>query len=420
MNIKRLALSTVLGLSIVSTSLPAFAQSTCDANVNYSTLSTQQYNNGEYQASIASFTCLAEQRPESAAVLNSRGNAQRQLSNWQAAIDDYTASIEIDNEYAIAYNNRGWAYYNLDQFDLAIADYTAAINLDPEMAYAYNNRGLIYQLRGQNDLAIADFQRAIELGAEPTPWAQYNMSLLPTAAMMNDAMSSYDNRSFQSAVDQFTQVIALDPNNSQAFYYRGRSYITLDQFAEAAADYDRLVELRPDFEFAYWERAVAYAELGDFEQAAADAETAQRMNPSHVNNYIVFGTLAVLSGDMAEAGVQFQNLMDTWEVNHVENDAIESGDIVSVEMYEGWVYSIPFEGEEGQVITLQAASTEADAVIVVLDPEGNPIAADDDSGVSLDSLISGFTLPADGTYTLLVSHAGGGSYGSVNVTLEIQ
>lgn len=418
MNIKRIILSAAIGLSIVSSALPAFAQANCDASVNYSTLSTQQYNNGEYAASINSFTCLAVQRPDNAGVLNNRGNAQRQLGNWQAAIDDYTLAIEIDNEYAVAYNNRGWAYFNLEQHDLAIADYTSAINIDPDMAYAYNNRGLIYQLRGENELAIADFQRAIELNAAPTAWAEYNLSLFPVGSLMSDALSSYNNRSFEASVDLFTQVISLDPDNDTAFYFRGRSFITLDRFEEAAADFDRLVELRPDFEYAYWERAVAYAELGDFEQATADAEHAQQIDPSHVNNYIVFGTLAVLSGDMAEAGEQFENLMNAWEVNTVENDALEAGDSVSVEMYEGWVYSIPFEGTEGQVITLQAASTEADAVIVLLDAEGNAIAGDDDSGVSLDALISGFTLPADGTYTLLVSHAGGGSNGTVEVMLE--
>ncbi|MFN8372602.1 MAG: tetratricopeptide repeat protein [Anaerolineae bacterium] len=419
MNIKRIALSTLLGLSLVSASLPAFAQEVnCDAAVNYSSLSTQQYNHGDYQNAIFSYTCLAQQRPDNAGVLNNRGNAYRNLGNWEAAVADYSAAIDIDTEYAVAYNNRGWAYYNLNQFDLAIADYSRAIEIDPNMAFAYNNRGLIYQLRGQNDLAIADFQRAIELNAEPTEWAEYNISLFPLDSIIRDAMSSYDNRSFELAIDEFTQALALDPDNDYALYYRGRSYAIMDRFAEAAADYDRLVELRPDFEYAYWGRALAYAQLGNMEQARADAEQAQTLSPEHVNNFIVFGALAALSGDMAEAGTQFQHLMDEWQVELIVNNDFADAHEVVVDMETGRVYSMAFEGSEGQVITLQASSSECDPIIVVLDPEGNPIAGDDDSGTSLDALISGFTLPSDGTYTLLVSHAGAGSEGMVIVTLE--
>ena len=80
---------------------------------------------------------------------------------------------------------------------------------------------------------------------------------------------------------------------------------------------------------------------------------------------------------------------------------------------------IHFEGNEGDVVTMTASSTEADPVIVLLGPDNQPLAGDDDSGNSIDSLISEFELPEDGTYTLLVSHAGGGSYGSIRVSLSV-
>ena len=49
-----------------------------------------------------------------------------------------------------------------------------------------------------------------------------------------------------------------------------------------------------------------------------------------------------------------------------------------------------------------------DPLIALLDPDGTPIAGDDDMGGVLDSLVENFELPADGTYTLVVSHANGG------------
>lgn len=50
---------------------------------------------------------------------------------------------------------------------------------------------------------------------------------------------------------------------------------------------------------------------------------------------------------------------------------------------------------------------------------GNPLAADDDSGGNFDAAISDFSLPADGSYIAVLSHAGGGSAGAVRVLLEI-
>jgi hypothetical protein len=56
--------------------------------------------------------------------------------------------------------------------------------------------------------------------------------------------------------------------------------------------------------------------------------------------------------------------------------------------------------------------TMIDPLIALLDPQGNPIAGDDDFGAAtggeVDAEITDFILPATGSYTLLVSHAEGG------------
>ena len=91
-------------------------------------------------------------------------------------------------------------------------------------------------------------------------------------------------------------------------------------------------------------------------------------------------------------------------------------------MRDGWVYSIPFDGKRGQQLDITVATAEpgfVDPLIIVIGPDGKPLIGDDDISMSeYDSTISDFYLPKHGQYTLVVSHAEGGSNGMVNVALD--
>jgi tetratricopeptide (TPR) repeat protein len=425
-------------VAMISAAFPALADSNCNASENYYRLGNEQYQTGNFQEAINSFTCVIERNTEDAAAYNLRGNAYRSIEQFDLALADYNSAIEHDEAYAIAFNNRGWTYYNLDDLDRALIDFDRAIDLDPSLAYAYNNRGLIYQIRGENALAAEDFTRALELHIEPASWTQYNLDLLQLTsdkggfettvvesiesnvnALSADADRLYNLYDFEGAVVAYTAVISADANNAHAFYFRGRSNIALDRFEDALADFERLVDLRPDFTYAYWERAIAYAENGEFDKANADLQRAMRDDSTHVNNFIAGGTIATLSGDPSAAGAEFLKLMETWETQRIVRNALESGETTSVVMRQGNVYAIPFNATAGQTLLVQANSQRADPVIVILDPNGQPVNGDDDSGEGIGSHICGFELVESGEYAILVSHAGGGSYGTIDVILEL-
>lgn len=67
---------------------------------------------------------------------------------------------------------------------------------------------------------------------------------------------------------------------------------------------------------------------------------------------------------------------------------------------EGVVYT--FEGAQGDVISIIVQTGEFDSLVRVIAPDGLELAFDDDSGGDLNPLISGLTLPQDGTYTVIV------------------
>ena len=65
-----------------------------------------------------------------------------------------------------------------------------------------------------------------------------------------------------------------------------------------------------------------------------------------------------------------------------------------------------FEGRSGQRIAIEMNSTSIDSYLILLSPQGRDLLQDDDSGGNQDARLV-FTLPEDGTYTVLAN-----SYGS--------
>jgi hypothetical protein len=62
-----------------------------------------------------------------------------------------------------------------------------------------------------------------------------------------------------------------------------------------------------------------------------------------------------------------------------------------------------YEGQAGQIITIDLSSRDFDAYLQLLDSDGEELEANDDSAGLLDSQIGPFEIPADGTYTIVVT-----------------
>lgn len=84
-----------------------------------------------------------------------------------------------------------------------------------------------------------------------------------------------------------------------------------------------------------------------------------------------------------------------------------------------------FFGNAGDVVTIQMAADDdgnLDSYLVLIDPDGVELIANDDASItSIDATIEAFTLPADGTYTIIATRynqADGSSAGGFTLTLS--
>lgn len=320
------------------------------------------FEGGDYQAAIDAATAIIELNPDAAEAYLLRGVAYRQMNNVNRAIDDFTRSIRILPYDWTAYTFRADAYTQSNKIGDALNDYDKAIELNPRYAAAYTGRATLLDQRGESQNAQID-------------------------QLIAEGLTSFTRQDLNGALIKFTQAIDVDETPegyvANAYYNRALVHSTLGDVDASIADYTAAIELNPQMHDSYLGRGISYRQIEETAKAGAD-----------------FGKrIEILATDTTEG-------------------TLEIGVSEEVVMAYGQVFRFTFEGQAGQSLNLSAndiALIGVDPLIVLLDPDGTPIGGDDDNGGELDAQLANFELPADGTYTLIVSHANGGYDGLVSV-----
>lgn len=344
-----------------------------------------------------------------------RANNSYMSGNYEKAVQDFSLFIMLNPTFSEAYHMRGLAYTQLNDIDHAMADMNQSLVYPQSSAQAtgtiYSDRALLYLQQNDGDAALKDLDASIEAAPDlPDPYSR-RASLYLVSGQFEDAVKDYDT------------LIELAPDFAPA--YAGRAYANtrLEHVDEALADYDKLIELNPNDAGPYAQRGLLKAAQGKFDAALVDMGAAIKLQPDDASLYLRRGLINTAKNDQPAAAADYLAWIRKQETSSVNGDPLQPGESQVLPMSSGLAYTLPFEAKAGQKVTLTATAREnstTDALIVLLDPADQPILADDDGGSgNYDSAIRGFTIPADGTYTLVVSHAGGGADGPVRVLLQV-
>lgn len=323
------------------------------------------FEQGDYQEAIDAATAIIEEYPEAAEAYLLRGVAYTQLNNANRAIDDFTRAIRILPYDWTAYTFRAGVYAQSGQVGDALNDYDTAIELNPRYAPAFTGRSLLLDQQGESEAAQID-------------------------QLIAEGITSFTRQDFPGALSKFTQAIEVDetPDASVAN--------------------------------AYYNRALVHSTMGDVDASIEDYTAAIELDPNMHDSYLGRGISYVEIEETAKAGEDFAERIDLLAEDTTEGTLV-IGESQDVTMAYGQVFRFTFEGEEGQRLDVSARDASqigVDPLIVLLDPDGTAIGGDDDSGGGYDAQLANFELPADGTYTLIVSHANGGYDGVVSVFVQ--
>ena len=77
---------------------------------------------------------------------------------------------------------------------------------------------------------------------------------------------AFTEKDSSRAIELYTQLLALNPDNAKAYNNRGNVKDDLGDKSGALSDYDKAIELNPDYDKAYYNRAVCYRKMAEEEK----------------------------------------------------------------------------------------------------------------------------------------------------------
>ncbi len=215
--------------------------------------------------------------------------AQRYLAN---AIDNDRESFYLNMEMALLLKKR-------KDFDGALEYGRKCLDINPDNnIQAHLLLGEIYTLTGENVLAIEQYDKALELDPKDE-----RIRLMVTSILIRESQ-------FEKALDYLEKLIAMNPNSSVAYYYRGRVYLEMQNYQEAEKAFNKALEINSNLEPALFDLGALYQITERYTDAV---EIFEQLLVMHPDNTLVSENLAMLYlklGLKKEAESQIERLKE--------------------------------------------------------------------------------------------------------------
>ncbi len=396
------------------------------------------YWSEDYTAAYLAFDLAIDYAPNWAEGYVGRAMTNYTLGRDEEARADFERAIELDPGGGDLYSWHASLASNAGDFRVAMDDYEQMIAINPNIATLYSNRGLTYMQMGRYDNALADYNRAAEL--DPTlPYVfrnrneyyllhnEYGKSLID--GYISDGLYAFDREQYSQAVEEFTRAINVEqysedysPSYAYAHFNLGRTHLELGNYDLALEEFDEALTLNPGLTHAILGQGDVYARQGMWDQALIKYEQAIERRPALQISYLKCAIAHDALDHHAAATANYWEWIQRDELRPVTWDYYNFGQPFVIHLEDTWSYYIPVEGQAGQLFSATATTlpidNDVDPLLVLLDPDGHPIAANNDiNAYIVDAALQDIVLPVNGQYTLVVSHAIGYD-GPALVTLE--
>jgi hypothetical protein len=127
---------------------------------------------------------------------------------------------------------------------------------------------------GQRKLKAKDYQGAI---AEFSQALADNSNDLDAYLGRGTSYMNLGEEEQNKAIADFTEAIRLNSELGEAYLNRGLTYMLLDQYDKAIADFNEAIRLDPEDADAYMMRGYSYEYLKEYDQAIADLQQATNL-----------------------------------------------------------------------------------------------------------------------------------------------
>ncbi len=333
-------------------------------------------------------------------------------------------------------------------FSQAILDYSLFLLFNPTVSQAWHGRGISHAQNGDYGRALQDYERALDFSARPENQANIffdRANIYLRQNRMDAALRNLDSaiqvwpedvgsrrlrarilavqNRFEAALVDYETLVELLPGDADILLERGYFNAQRGAIRAAEEDFRAAVVLAPQDPAVRAERAAFRADQGALGAALGDLDVAIRLDPDNGGFYLMRGLLLQETDSQQAAAADYLRWLHFVQSELLtEPDLLERVGPVTLDMQPGRIFVFPFEGSAGATLRASAISVideQVDSLLVLTDDAGAALIADDDGAGAFDARIDDYVLPADGTYRLLLGHAGGEATGALRLTLTL-
>lgn len=231
-----------------------------------------------------------EQLEREAEAFETSGDLHAALDRWRQM-----ARLDLSRYHLVNQGRLALALGLLAEAENALQ---AAVERAPEHAEAYFRLGLLYRRKPDLEAALRSYRRGLAL--EERPSARLLLANTERALGM-----------IAEARDNFEKVIALEPDNDEAWFGLGLTYPRADR-ERAISCFRKAIELDPKAAPQHRELGLCLWAERRYEEAEWSLLTALELEPSHPWTHDYLGHVHWAQGRIEEAEADFQRAIDLW------------------------------------------------------------------------------------------------------------
>ena len=226
------------------------------------------FDSGDYKNALAEYDKAIEHDPNNAEAYCGRARVRLMAEQNDLALADADKALTLDSKFLSAYEVRAYIKTAQKDYEGAIAEINQAIALEPENALWYIVRGEIYGEQGNLAQSRADYDKGRKDSRAIDKLKEIDSFGRGTVHYIKDAT---DN------IAHYTHILEVNPKAEKARYRRGQLYAEQEEYENALADFTEAIALSPDNPEYYEQRAWCYHCFGRDEEADVDIEKAKEL-----------------------------------------------------------------------------------------------------------------------------------------------
>jgi len=191
------------------------------------------------------------QNTDSAKVYYQKGIVEKDSKHYQSASKYFDKAIDFDKKYKDAYSQNGLVNLEMRKTDAAKGNFTKLYELDSENKIAIEQLMQLYYNYNQ-------YAKAIEFANKCAGCENAERII---------SMSSFKLEDYTTALKGLQNIIAKNPNDAEATYTIGKSYLDMEQYTKAVPYYIKATELDSSKNNWMYEMGLLYYTLDNYKDA---------------------------------------------------------------------------------------------------------------------------------------------------------